>query len=153
MRKIKTPKLPLQDQDRKKLRKARIRISQIPSITPELLAEVLEIPINRAQVLVGLGIFQKIPSVGLGLAKNVVDLGYYSLDELKNVTGAQLVEDLERLYGFRVDPCVEDSLRLVVHYAQHPNSDKRWWDFTEERKAYRKQYGYPADRPARSWDD
>nr|WP_198041798.1 helix-hairpin-helix domain-containing protein [Paenibacillus larvae] len=43
--------------------------------------------------------------------------------------------------------CVEDQFRLVVYYANNPESNKKWWDFTEERKHYRETNGYPSDRP------
>ncbi|AQT83292.1 hypothetical protein B1222_00565 [Paenibacillus larvae subsp. pulvifaciens] len=42
--------------------------------------------------------------------------------------------------------CVEDQFRLVVYYANNPESNKKWWDFTEERKHYRETNGYPSDR-------
>jgi hypothetical protein len=30
---------------------------------------------------------------------------------------------------------------------------KKWWDFTEERKKYRLENGYPDSRPATAWID
>jgi hypothetical protein len=80
-----------------------------------------------------------------------VDLGYYSLDEIKHETGADLISRLEELYGYWMDPCVEVSLRCIVHHANHPDSEKSWYAFTEERKRYRQQNGYPATRPILAW--
>jgi AraC-like DNA-binding protein len=48
---------------------------------------------------------------------------------------------------------VEDQFRLVVHYADHPGTIRNWWDFTNERKAFRQVNGYPADRPQKPWFD
>lgn len=53
--------------------------------------------------------------------------------------------------GVWVDPCVEDQFRLVVHYANHPNSKHNWWNFTPERKAFREKNGYPSTRPKKPW--
>jgi hypothetical protein len=46
---------------------------------------------------------------------------------------------------------VEDSYRLLVHYIEHRDESKRWWNFTGERKTYREQFGFPADRPTTAW--
>ncbi|HEY2580364.1 MAG TPA: helix-hairpin-helix domain-containing protein, partial [Mucilaginibacter sp.] len=70
-----------------------------------------------------------------------------SLDDLLYKNGPDLFSELARKQGFWTDPCVEDQFRLVVHYSQHRDSNKRWWDFTANRKAYRAQFGYPTNRP------
>jgi hypothetical protein len=59
----------------------------------------------------------------------------------------------ERKKGFTVDPCVEDQFRLVVYYANTHDAKKTWWDFTEERKKFRLENGYPADRPTKAWHE
>jgi hypothetical protein len=46
---------------------------------------------------------------------------------------------------------VEDSYRLLVHYIEKRDDSKRWWHFTAERKAYREQHGFPANRPKTPW--
>ena len=102
---------------------------------------------RRAKTLQALFEFQQIPSIGIRFANDLIFLGYYSLAQLKNMQGADLLDQYEKKLGSRVDPCVEDQFRLVVYYANHPGSNKQWWDFTAERKAYRSQYGYPVDRP------
>jgi hypothetical protein len=101
----------------------------------------------RAKTLQALYDFQQIPSVGIRFAHDLIFLGYYSLAELKDKEGAQLLNSYEKKLGSKVDPCVEDQFRLVVYYANNPGSKKQWWDFTAERKAYRTKYGYPTDRP------
>ncbi|UOK56513.1 helix-hairpin-helix domain-containing protein [Bacillus sp. OVS6] len=52
-----------------------------------------------------------------------------------------------------MDPCVEDVMRCVVYHANHPGSDKNWWEFTEDRKKYREIFGYPDDRPVKAWHE
>lgn len=108
---------------------------------------VLNAPSQRAKTLQALFEFQQIPSVGIRFANDLIFLGYYSLAELQDKKGHELLDQYEKRLGSRVDPCVEDQFRLVVHYANHPDNNKQWWDFTAERKAYRTQYSYPADRP------
>lgn len=146
-------KLPLTDSERSRLRQNKIKIGQIPDIHPEQLSHVTGIPIDRAVELVALGAFQRIPDIGPSMARCLVRLGYSDVSELRGKDPAVLLDDLEVSLGYWVDPCVEDELRLVVHYAVHPDADMRWWDFTSERKAYRAKFGYPATRPTASWND
>ncbi|MGG4167758.1 helix-hairpin-helix domain-containing protein [Rossellomorea vietnamensis] len=149
----KSPKLSLTDSERSALRKAKIRLGDIHEFSPETLREKLNITMERSRYLVGMSIFQQIPSIGPNMAHNVVeDLGYYTLEEIKGEKGEDLIINLEKKYGVWMDPCVEDSLRCVVHHAKHPGSSKNWWDFTPERKTYRQTHGYPGDRPTKAWD-
>ena len=149
----KSPKLPLTDKERSALRKGKIRLGDLHGQSPEHLKEVLGISIGRARYLVGMSIFQQIPSIGPNMAHNVVeDLGFHTFEEIKDEKGEDLIIDLEKKYGVWMDPCVEDSLRCVVHHANHPDSTKNWWDFTAQRKNHRKTHGYPKDRPTKAWD-
>ncbi|MBD1382170.1 helix-hairpin-helix domain-containing protein [Metabacillus arenae] len=150
----KTPKLPLTDQERDCLRKNKIRLSAVKNYKEEELAKCLKISQNRAKELIALALFQAIPSIGPKLANWVViDLGYHSFEEIRNCRGEDLTLELEKYYGVWMDPCVEDSIRCIVHHANHPGSKKNWWDFTEERKAYREKHGYPSDRPSKAWHE
>lgn len=108
---------------------------------------VLEAPSQRAKTLQALYEFQQIPSIGIRFAHDLIFMGYYMLAELKDKQGHELLDQYEMKLGSRVDPCVEDQFRLVVHYANNRDSKKQWWDFTNERKAYRTKFGYPATRP------
>jgi len=112
---------------------------------------VLEVPTNRAKEISALGEFQQVPSIGIRFAEDLVFLGYYSLDELKNQDGAKLIEAYELKKGYWVDSCVEDQCRLIVHFANDRSSTKKWWDFTNERKKYRLENGYPSNRPKTAW--
>ncbi|KSU58054.1 Pathogenicity locus [[Bacillus] enclensis] len=149
----KSPKLPLTDEERSSLRREKIRLKEINTFSPAELGERLGIPLERARYLVGMSIFQQVPSIGPNMAHNVVeDLQFYTFEEIKDEKGEDLIIALEKKYGVWMDPCVEDSLRCVVHHARHPESEKNWWDFTAERKAYRAEHGYPTDRPTKAWD-
>jgi hypothetical protein len=144
-------KLDLMPTEQKRLRVNKIKISDIPKHSVEELSLLLDTPEIRALELKALVEFQNIPSVGIKFAKDLISMGYYSLDELKDKDGARLIEDLEMLSGAWIDPCVEDQCRLVVHYANNRDNSKRWWNFTEERKKYRTQNGYPTNRPKKAW--
>jgi hypothetical protein len=152
--KQKSPKLPLTDKEREQLRKGKIKLSEIKEMKANKLAALIEVTNERARELIGLAVFQSIPSVGPKLAHNLaVDLGFSALEDVKNRRGEELVHELEKKYGVWMDPCVEDVMRCVVYHANHPGSDKNWWEFTEDRKKYREIYGYPDDRPVKAWHE
>ena len=148
-----SPKLPLTHEERVRLRESRTKLKDIARTNPTEISNVLGSTLERAQFLCALASFQSIPSIGPRAAQWVLDLGYYSLDEIKEENGSDLINRLEEHYGYWMDPCVEDALRCIVYHANNPNSEKCWFDFTEERKTYRAQYGYPTGRPSLAWYD
>lgn len=144
-------KLGLLPYELKKMRANKIRFCDIPNHSIDDLSVLLHISETRAREIFALAEFQSIPSIGIKFAQDLISMGYYSLDELKDKDGAKLIEDLEFLKGMWIDPCVEDQCRLVVHYANNRDNQKRWWDFTEERKKYRTEFGYQLERPTKPW--
>lgn len=118
-----------------------------------MLSRYLKSSLERASYLHGMAQFQSIPSIGPKVAQRVVDLGYYSLEEIANKDGSDLINCWEEQCGYWEDPCLEDAFRCIVHHANDPESNKSWFDFTSERKRYREQYGYPATRPTIPWYD
>ena len=144
-------KLPLTSSERRQLRAHKIKKSDILNYEVSDLAEILSVHQARAQTLLALADFQRIPSIGIKFASKLIELGYFCIDDLKHEDGAALTDKYERLKGFQADPCVEDQFRLAVHFANHQDATKNWWDFTAARKQFRGQHGYPKDRPSRHW--
>jgi len=143
--------LPLTDIEKASLKKSKVKISQILNYAPDELEILLNATIERAKEIYALAEFQTVPSIGIKFAEDLVFLGYYSIEELKNKDGAKLTDEYEFKKGFRVDPCVEDQFRLVVYFAKTKDATKTWWNFTEERKKYRVENGYPESRPDKAW--
>jgi hypothetical protein len=144
-------KLPLTDTEKASLRKHKIKIANILDFATDELEVLLNATTERAKKIYALAEFQTVPSVGIKFAEDLVFLGYYSLKELKEKDGAKLTDDYEKKLGYWVDPCVEDQFRLVVNYANTNDTTKTWWDFTEERKKFRSDNGYPKSRPKKAW--
>lgn len=144
-------KLPLTDIERANLKKNKIKIANILDFATDELEVLLNATPERAKEIYALAEFQTVPSVGIKFAEDLVFLGYYSLNELKNKDGAKLTEEYELKKGYWTDPCVEDQFRLVVNFANTNDTKKKWWDFTEERKKFRTEKGYPTDRPKKAW--
>lgn len=146
-------KLDLSDTERKSLRKNKIKKSDILEYAADELAVLLNITEIRAKEIYALADFQRIPSIGIEFAKDLVFLDYYSIEELRGKSGAELTDHYEKKNGYKTDPCVEDQFRLAVDFAKNEDYSKRWWDFTNERKDFRAEFGYPKDRPKMNWTD
>jgi AraC-like DNA-binding protein len=139
--------------EKKLLRSGKIRFSELYLYSKKEIQSCLGASQIRVLELFALSEFQSVPSIGIKIAHDLISLGYYSLDQLRNKQPAKLVYLLEKQIGAWIDPCIEDQFRLVIYYANHRGSKKNWWDFTKERKAYRLKHGYPQDRPSRPWHE
>lgn len=145
-------KLPLTEGEKLKLRKAKVKIREIHTFDKERLAQMLDVSVERAKVLKGLADFQSVPSIGSKLAEKLVfELNIFSLKEIKAKDGAELFDELEQKLGVWTDSCVEDQIRCVINFSNDLESSKQWFDFTEERKAYRDTVGFPKNRPIKAW--
>ena len=145
--------LDLSDSERKSMRTNKVKKSDILAFSYDELETLLNVSEERAKEIYALANFQQIPSIGIRFAQDLVYLGYYCIDELKGKDGARLTDEYEKKKGYKTDPCVEDQFRLAVDFAKSRNDSKRWWDFTNERKEFRKRYGYPTDRPQKNWTE
>lgn len=145
-------KLPLTDDEKSMLRQAKVKIADVHRLTKDEIAERLGVSNDRANVIKGLADFQSVPSIGHKLAEKLVfKLNIYSLEEMREKDGAQLIDELEQKLGVWTDSCVEDQIRCVIYFSKNPSSSKQWFDFTEERKRYRQINGYPENRPKKGW--
>ncbi|PZR37929.1 MAG: hypothetical protein DI538_10980 [Azospira oryzae] len=151
MGKKETAPLEITPEEMKKLRALKIRKSELHHHSADELQQWLAVSRQRAKELYALSEFQSVPSVGIRFASDLIGMGYYSMNDLKKKDGAQLTDQYEQQQGVWVDSCVEDQFRLVVHYANHADSKLNWWNFTPERKAFRAEKGYPANRPTKPW--
>lgn len=146
-------KLELSDNERTNLRKSKIKKSEILKYASDELAVLLNVSDVRAKEIYALADFQQIPSIGIEFAKDLVFLGYYSVEKLNGKSGAELTDQYEKKKGYKTDPCVEDQFRLAVDFAKNKDYSKKWWNFTNERKEYRTKIGYPKDRPKINWTE
>ena len=144
-------KLSLTDTEKANLRKNKIKIANVLDFAIDELEVLLNATTERAKEIYALAEFQTIPSIGIKFSEDLVFLGYYSLKELKHKDGAKLTDEYERKKGFWIDPCVEDQFRLVINFANTNDTTKTWWNFTEKRKKYRTENGYPTNRPQKAW--
>ncbi len=81
--------------------------------------------------------FQIIPGVGPNIAQDLVDLGYKSVEELRDENPEKMYRELMSLRGTHVDRCVLYVFRCSVYYASnsvyHPPLLK-WWNWKDKKK-------------------
>jgi len=93
-------KLNLSSSERKNLRSNKIKISEILDIAVDELEVILGATAERAKEIYALAEFQKIPSVGIRSAEDLIFLGYYSITDVKGKNGVQLTEAFEKKKGY-----------------------------------------------------
>jgi Pathogenicity locus len=72
-------------------------------------------------------------NVGPAMERDLIGLGIRSIRELSTAEAGELFQRLERQCGRRVDPCVYDTLRAVIHEAR-TGEKTPWFAWTQERK-------------------
>lgn len=132
----KSPKLPLDLEERDALRGAGVPLYRLHETEPEALAEVTGLSVPRCRQLIALASFQTLGSVGPESADDLWRLGFRSLHDLAGADPAAMYERMNRRVGHRVDPCVEDVFRCAVAQATHPDLPaelRQWWSWQEQR--------------------
>lgn len=76
--------------------------------------------------------FQRIPGVGKSIAKDLYDLGYRSVAELKGEDPELMYDRFCELAGCHVDRCLLYVFRCAVYFASHTVHDPerlKWWNW------------------------
>lgn len=77
---------------------------------------------------------QKIPGVGSVIARDLLNLGITSIEDLRDRNPQQLYEQLCELQGCKVDRCMLYVFRCAVYYASADHYDTqllKWWNWKD----------------------
>ncbi len=77
--------------------------------------------------------FTDLPNIGPAMARDFVQLGLKTPQELRGADALTLYRKLSRLSGQRQDPCVLDTFMAAVDFANGAAA-RPWWEYTAERK-------------------
>ena len=78
---------------------------------------------------------QRIPGVGKSLSKDLFDLGYTTVNDLKSQNPESMYDNLIQLRGCHIDRCVLYVFRCAVYYAGNTSHDPellKWWNWKDE---------------------
>ena len=88
-----------------------------------------------------MGDLRMVPGIGAKKEKELIALGYGSLEELKNADPDELYVKACLKEGWQLDKCVLYAFRCAVAFAKDPapNPDNyRWWYFCDENSKSKK---------------
>ena len=74
------------------------------------------------------------PGVGPSIARNLYDLGYRRVEDLKNEDPERMYKRLCTLKGAEVDRCLLYVFRCAVYYASNRKHDPgllKWWNWKD----------------------
>ena len=79
---------------------------------------------------------QQIPGIGRSLSKDLVDLGYRKVNELKGENPETMYQNLMDLRGEHIDRCVLYVFRCAVYYASNSKHEPdllKWWNWKDRK--------------------
>lgn len=85
---------------------------------------------KRVKTAAGL---RSLMNVGPAMERDLTGLGIRSIPELATADAGDLFQRLERQQRTRVDPCVYDTFRAIIHEAK-TGEKTPWFAWTAERK-------------------
>ncbi|MCP4677908.1 MAG: hypothetical protein GY854_20810 [Deltaproteobacteria bacterium] len=133
-----SPRLSLSNEERRSLRRAKIKLSEIADFAPEDLFEFMgeTASLDRCRCLVGLAELQRLGSVGPKIAEGFFQIGVYRATELAGQEPVDLYQRLCQATSEKQDPCVEDVFRCAVAQVEEPDLPieyHQWWMWTSDR--------------------
>jgi hypothetical protein len=81
--------------------------------------------------------FQTIPGIGKSLSKDLVDLGYRKIIDLKDEDPETMYQKLMALREKHIDRCVLYVFRCAVYYASnsvHEEELLKWWNWKDGKQ-------------------
>ena len=76
----------------------------------------------------------RIPCVGKSIARDVLSLGYFSVDDLDGANPEEMYSKLCVLQGGHLDRCVLYVFRCAVYFAENDVRDPellKWWNWKD----------------------
>ena len=79
--------------------------------------------------------FTIIPGVGKSISKDLIDLGFKKVEDLKTADPEKMYLDLEKLRKSHIDRCVLYVFRCTVYFAKTQNPSPmllKWWNWKDK---------------------
>ena len=80
---------------------------------------------------------QTIPGVGKAISRDLWEMGYRDIAEMRGQDPEAMYEHLCKLQGVQVDRCMLYVFRLCVYYAETPEAQReperlKWWNWKDK---------------------
>jgi hypothetical protein len=79
---------------------------------------------------------QTIPGVGTSIARDLIDLGYSHISDLKGIDPELMYQRLCTIRGQHIDRCVLYVFRCAVYFANSKNHEPellKWWNWKDRK--------------------
>jgi hypothetical protein len=79
---------------------------------------------------------QTIPGVGTSIARDLIDLGYSHISDLKGIDPELMYQRLCTVRGQHIDRCVLYVFRCAVYFANSKNHEPellKWWNWKDRK--------------------
>lgn len=79
--------------------------------------------------------FQTLPGVGKSISEDLWNMGFRSPKELKNKDPEELYEQINELYGKKIDRCMLYVFRCIVYFVSTETHEKKllnWWNWSDK---------------------
>lgn len=80
---------------------------------------------------------QSIPGIGPVIARYLMDLGFFTVGDLRGQDPDRMYHDLREFRGTQVDRCVLYVFRSAVYFAsveKHEPGLLKWWNWRDEEE-------------------
>ncbi len=91
---------------------------------------------NKASKKIASNRLQSIPGIGKSIARDLQNIGIYSVADLKGKDPEKLYEQSNRLAGTIQDRCLLYVFREAVYFAGNKNHDPeklKWWNWKDKK--------------------
>jgi Pathogenicity locus len=75
---------------------------------------------------------QEAPGIGPSLSRDLLDLGFQSLEQLRDQDPENMYHSICAIRGAHIDPCVLYAFRCAVYFASNQIHDPellKWWNW------------------------
>jgi hypothetical protein len=79
--------------------------------------------------------FQTLPGVGKSIAEDLWNMGFRSVAQLKDKDPEKLYDQINELYGKKIDRCMLYVFRCIVYVVSEKKHDPRllnWWNWSDK---------------------
>lgn len=84
-----------------------------------------------------------IPGVGPSIAKDLEDLGFHRVEDLRGADPEAMYARLMALRGSHIDRCMLYVFRCAVYFASHEVHDPeclKWWNWKDEKPGRQRRH-------------
>ena len=92
----------------------------------------------RAKIQTQMDDLQSIPGIGPRIARDLKDLGFCHVEDLRNQDPENMYKDLCEIRGTHIDRCILYVFRCAVYFANNERHEPKllkWWSWKDKKRS------------------